>query len=153
MVVRWKGVYLMIGMLGLLCTCRLWAAGDAPPKGAETEGEYVVYGEFASLAIQPKRCLLRGSQVECRTHIVLNWEAKKDSSVCLYEKGEKLELACWENAIRGASKVLFVGNESTSYLLRNKQGNVLAEVIFTVGKVEKARRKPRTRKRRMWGFP
>ena len=153
MVVRWKGVYLMIGLLSFLSAFRLWAAGDAPPKGVETEGEFVVYGDSAMLAIEPKRCLLRGGQSECRAYIVLNWETKQNANVCLFQQGEEFELACWENAVRGASKVLFVGSESTKYQLKNMQGDVLAEVEFTVGTVEKTRRKSRNRKRRMWGFP
>lgn len=139
----------------LFSAFRSWAAGDAPPSVGESEPvlQLPAGDKPAFIDIQPRRCLLRANQNECRTQLVVTWHTDKNTDVCLYEGDEQLELACWENAVRGATKVSFVGSEDTNYSLKNKQGLILVDAVFVVGMVEKNRHKPHFRKRRMWGFP
>jgi len=129
------------------------AAGSAPSDDDDSKSELVVFAENISLTIQPKRCLLRASHTQCETTILLSWKAEKKFSLCLREKGDSLDLACWDNSVSGAVKVRFEGSKTTYYQLINSDSKTIAEVAFTVSTVATTHRKVMSRKRRMWGFP
>jgi len=129
------------------------AAGNAPEEDEDSKSELVVFAENISLSIQPKRCLLRAGQSNCETTIQLSWKAEKQFSLCLREKGDSLDLACWDNSVSGATRVRFEGNKTTNYQLVNTEGKTIAEVAFTVSNVATTHRKVMSRKRRLWGFP
>lgn len=129
------------------------AAGSAPPEDEDSKSELVVFAEDISLTIQPKRCLLRASHSNCEASILLSWKADKKFSLCLREKGDSLDLACWDNSISGAAKIRFEGNQTTFYQLVDAEAKTIAEVAFTVSQVATTHRKVMSRKRRMWGFP
>jgi hypothetical protein len=129
------------------------AAGSTPPEDEESKSELVVFAENISLTIQPKRCLLRSNHKNCETDIQLSWKADKPFNLCLREKGNDFDLACWENSVKGAIKVRFEGSKTTLYQLVDAEKKKIAEVAFTVGVVATTHRKVMSRKRRMWGFP
>ena len=129
------------------------AAGSAPPEDDESKSELVVIAEDISLTIQPKRCLIRASHSTCEVTIQLSWKADKAFSLCLREKGDSLDLACWDNSVSGAAKVRFEGSNTTYYQLVDGDAKTIAEVAFAVSTVATRHRKVMSRKRRMWGFP
>ena len=61
------------------------------------------------LKVDPIRCVLKAGQDLCRIQLTLSWQADKAHSVCLTEKDDELVLACWDDAVRGATRLLFVG--------------------------------------------
>jgi len=139
--------------VGIFYFASSYAAGSAPPEEEDEKSELVVFAENISMTIQPKRCLLRASHPQCETNIQLSWKAEKPFSLCLREKGDSLDLGCWDNSVSGAIKVRFEGNKTTYYQLVNSDSKIIAEVAFTVSEVAIRHRKVMSRKRRMWGFP
>ncbi|MFV2056057.1 MAG: DUF3019 domain-containing protein [Thiohalomonadales bacterium] len=104
------------------------------------------------LSIDPMRCVLKSGQELCRIQLTLSWQANKAHSVCLTEKGDALILACWEQAVRGAARVLFVGEESVTYVLVNENNTVHSEATLSVGRVSSPKRRSNKRRRRLWSF-
>ena len=104
------------------------------------------------LTVTPKRCVLKSGQDKCRIQLVLRWESDSSHSLCLSVKDDKLALACWEEAVRGATRLLFVGDESVTYILSTEDSRVVSEVIFRIGRISKQKRKSKKRRRRFWGF-
>jgi len=146
----WVAMAIIAGILNLGSG---QAAGSKPEEDEDSTSELVVFAENIALTIQPKRCLLRASHNNCETTIQLSWKADKQFSLCLREKGDNLDLACWDNSVSGAAKVRFEGSKTTYYQLVNSESKTIAEVAFTVGTVATTHRKVMSRKRRMWGFP
>jgi len=140
-------------LAGLFYLASSQAAGSAPPEDEDEKSELVVFAENISMTIQPKRCLIRASHSQCETTIQLSWKAEKPFTLCLREKGDSLDLGCWEKSVSGAVKVRFEGNKTTYYQLVNQDSKTIAEVAFTVSIVASRHRKVMSRKRRMWGFP
>lgn len=140
-------------MLSLVHLSNGFAAGNAPPEDEDDKSELVVFAENISLSIQPKHCLLRPDHDRCETTIRLSWKAKKEFSLCLREKGDTLDLACWDNSVRGAAKIRFEGSKTTYYELVNADSKAIAEVAFTVSVISTRHRKMMSRQRRLWGFP
>lgn len=109
-------------------------------------------GTVPVLTVAPKRCVLKPGQDKCRIQLVLSWESENSHSVCLSVKDDTLALACWEQAVRGAARILFVGDESVTYILSSDDSSVVSEAIFRIGRMSKQKRKSKKRRRRFWGF-
>lgn len=105
------------------------------------------------LVIEPKHCVLQSEQELCRTQVTISWQSEKPQNYCLFEEGDELSLACWEAAVRGATRIRYASDESTTYQLKTADLDVVSSVTLRVSRVVKGRRKTKKRQGRLWSFP
>lgn len=100
------------------------------------------------LNLQPRLCVLTSSEAQCDQRVVAQWRSVSNNpySLCLYQQHQSQPLACWDQVALGTAELHQVLRQSTAFILKDQQQQVLSsqtyEVIVESQRFQRPRRNP-----------
>lgn len=109
----------------------------------------------AELAVKPKLCVIRSGEEHCDVKIRVEWRADRPDLYCVFSKGNKEPLQCWDEAQFGDMLDELNASSNKEYRLEwmdSESGKtaVLAAAGIKVVVIVPADRRKQRRRRHIW---
>ncbi|WP_230556913.1 DUF3019 domain-containing protein [Teredinibacter turnerae] len=110
-----------------------------------------VVGSVTELSVAPRLCLLSEKSPECHEQVRVSWESAEARSVCLFQSGREVPIACWEQTTNGGVTLQLAAADTITFELRDFTDTSinLATAEF---KVMHDKKKYRRSRRNPWSF-
>ncbi|OUR78985.1 hypothetical protein A9Q75_12550 [Colwellia psychrerythraea] len=132
-----KGIAIVLPtLLYCLLVCKQVSANEL----AVSDNNKVV---FTAL---PEQCVTLRQGRSCFATVELQWKSPSKQSFCLYQEGEKKQLACWKNSNNVQIKIDFESNKSVKYQLRKE----VNDKVVAEAQVEVSWQHKNTARKRRW---
>lgn len=105
-------------------------------------------GQDIQLILQPRLCVITAAESACDSQILAEWRSLTHTpySLCLYQQNNPQPLQCWQEVALGKAELHRVLRQSTQFLLKNAQDQVVGsqtyEVIVEAPHYSRPRRNP-----------
>ncbi len=123
----------LIIIAGLVLAPALAAAEAAAPQPAS-----------ASLILSPSRCVALHQGQVCYQRVQISWSSSRAGDYCLYPQDQLAPLHCWQQQSEATLDVEFAADQSRQYVLKDQQGQALADATLEVAWVYKANTRRKT---------